>query len=538
MQHAQQSFIKGVAILSLAAFLSKLLGAVYRVPYQNITGDSGMFVYGTIYPLYSAILIIATAGFPVAISKLVSERLAQGNKQEAERIFEIALLMMGFIGGTLFFSTFIGAPTIASWMGSKALLTIPIQAVSFSFLVIPIISAVRGYFQGYQNMIPTAVSQVVEQLVRVTIILLAAWVCMTHGFGVVYAGAGAMMGAFGGGLVALLVLYAYWSREKMILKQSDLMPMQKVKNRRILYAIFKIALPISLGSLVIPFYALVDSFTIINTLTHTGWMMEEVIQIKGIYDRGQPLLQFASFFATAIALSIVPAIASTLAHNQTYQSQAKGILALRLTLLFGFPASIGLAVVMEPINIMLFKDSAGSSALAILALTTIFSTLGITSTAILQGLGFVTRPVWNLMIGVFFKVGLNLLLIPVWGIHGAAVASICGYAIAIWLNLRILRRNFAISLPIQIWLKNSIAVAVMAISVYSVSLLLQMITRNIGFIRLEMTIVVLGCVVIGSFVYLLAVVRIGLLTRIDFEKIPKLKEKILPFLDKWGMISK
>lgn len=540
MAQVQQSFVKGAAILGLAALFSKILGAVYRIPYQNITGNEGMYVYQQVYPLYGVLLILATAGFPIAISKLVSERLAAGDSAGAKRVFQIATGTLFITGCIFFILLFLGAGQVAEWMGSRELLTLPIQTVSFALLIVPTMSAVRGYFQGYQNMTPTAVSQVVEQIIRVTTILVLSWYFMEYGWGFVYAGAGAVFGAFTGAAASLFVLLLFWQKMKAESEDGWISSSGKEKKEStalIIRHILLLSLPICLGSLVLPLFGLVDSFTVANLLVENQWTVQAAIEGKGIYDRGQPLIQFAAFFATAISLSIVPAIAEAKVRGDEKEVSVRAALALRLTWMIGVPASVGLAVIAMPTNVMLFKDAAGSDALSILAFTTIFSTLGVTSAGILQGLGLFFLPARNLLIGVGVKLFLNLWLIPLWDIRGAAVATVVAYAVATILNLLAIPgivnrfaqgRNFIG--------KVFIAVGWMAGATYIAMFGVQVVVLEFLSYRLAMTVTSLSAVVAGALVYFWSLFRLELLTREDIEKVPKLKKKILPILDKWRLL--
>lgn len=273
MEQGKQSFMKGAAILAVAAFITKLLGAIYKIPYQNITGNEGMFVYQQVYPLYSTLLTVATAGFPIAVSKLVSERLAWGDEEGAQRIFRVTSVILSLSGLVMFFLLYGGAPVVAGWMGSRELLTLPIQAVSTALLVVPIMSVIRGYFQGRHNMTPTAVSQVVEQGVRVVTILTLAWWFTAEGYGVVFAGTGAVFGAFTGAVAGLLVLLFYWHRSR---KRMDKIPsshssVSRESPRNLVRRLVVLSIPISLGALVLPLFSLADSFTVANLLKAGGW---------------------------------------------------------------------------------------------------------------------------------------------------------------------------------------------------------------------------------------------------------------------------
>ncbi len=533
MAQVRQSFVKGAAILGLAALLSKLLGAAYRIPYQNITGNEGMYVYQQVYPLYSALLILATAGFPTAVSKLVSERLAEGDADGAKKVFRLASVTLFVTGCLLFALLFFGAGQVAEWMGSRQLLTLPIQTVSFALLIVPFTSALRGYFQGQQNMVPTAVSQVVEQTIRVTTILVLSWYFIEMGYGFVYAGAGAVFGAFTGAVGSLIVLVIYLRKNQPVAIPT-VQPAKQVRTRQTIANILTLSLPICIGSLVLPLYSLVDSFTVANLLVWNGWASDAAIEAKGIYDRGQPLIQFASFFATAVSLSIVPAIAET--KKDQRKAAERAALALRLTWMFGLPASLGLAVIALPANVMLFEDAAGSDTLAILAFATVFSTLGLTSAGILQGMGKVYLPALNLFIGVAVKLLLNVWLVPLWDIRGAAVSTVAAYAVASLLNLWALRPMLLASKSGRKTAgKTMLAAGWMAGITFVVMIILQKNISNLLPYRMAMSITSLLSMVTGAYIYLKALVRFGLLTRSDLEKVPALKKKLLPVLDKWRL---
>lgn len=541
MTRGKQSFMKGAAILGVAALFTKLLGAVYRVPYQNITGNEGMFVYQQVYPLYSTLLILATAGFPIAISKLVSERLARGDVVGAQRIFRVTATALSVTGLFFFLLLFMSAPVIAGWMGSRELLTLPIQAVSFALLIVPLMSVIRGYFQGHQNMTPTAASQVAEQSVRVTTILLLSWWFMSTGAGVVYAGAGAVFGAFTGAVAGLMLLLIYWGRNRRLEKEqaaekpASLSPQKEESAWSIFKTLMALSIPISIGALVLPLFSLVDSFTVANLLEWAGFATAAAIEGKGVYDRGQPLIQFASFFATALSLSIVPAVAEARIRGEERKVRERSSLALRLTLLMGLPASVGLAVVAGPTNVMLYKDDAGTAALAILAFTALFSTLGMTSSGILQGVGEVGLPARNLLIGVGVKLGLNLLFIPLWDIRGAALATVIGYAVATTLNLIALRGKMGNLFHLRrTGFAMAVATGLMVAAVVGTMKGAMGLTAEWESARLAMTVASLSGVTAGAMVYGAAALMLGVMEHRELERIPKIGARLAGLLDQYG----
>ena len=541
-----QSFVKGAAILGAAAFISKLLGVFYRIPYQNMTGDEGLYIYQQVYPLYSTLLVLATAGFPIAVSKLVSERLALGDTYGAKRVFRLSSTVLTATGVFFFCILFFGAEIIAEWMGNPDMLTLPIQSVSFALLIVPTMSVMRGYFQGHQNMVPTAVSQVTEQFVRVFTIIVAAYWVMSKGMDLVYAGAGAVFGAVTGALAAFVTLLFYWRRNQNMQRELaatatvDRAAYERESNATVVKRILYYAIPICFGSLVLPLLGLVDSFTVANLLERIqGLNSLEAAALKGVYDRGQPLIQFSAFFATALSLAIVPAVSEALAKGQHALVALRAEIALRITFLFGLPASVGLAVIAEPTNILLYENGRGSLALAVLAFTTVFSTLGVTSSGILQGLGLVLLPARNLFVGVLVKLLFNLVLIGPLGIVGAAIATVAAYTVSTALNLWAIVRRIK---PNIYWreflLKPMLAAILMAASVFAVMAGVRFALEGaLSSLRLAMLVTVITSVVTGVVVYTLILFRSGAISREDLQSVPRLNRKLSPWLEKFRLLK-
>lgn len=541
-EKASVQFVKGAAILGVAGLVSKLLGAVYRIPYQNIAGDIGLYVYMQVYPLYTTLLILATAGFPIAISKIVSERVAVGDAIGARRAFRVASLALIVLGLFFFLLLYAGAPLVAAFMGDGHLTT-PLRAVAWSLPLVPMAAILRGYFQGHQNMMPTGVSQVVEQLIRVIFILLTAFWAMSQYQDAYLAGTGAVFAAFPGGAAAVLVLLWYWRKDKqgrqLVAEQGQSQGVAAWTNRQILRSLLFYALPICMGALVLPLIPLVDSITVVNMLQWSG-MPEDLAKLaKGAFDRGQPLIQFGTFFATSLSLALVPAISEAVAQRQHQMIASRSEVAIRLTFLLGLPASFGLALLAEPINVMLYGDTNGTEALAVQSFTIVFATLSISSAGILQGLGRVMRPARNLFIGVVVKLILNLVLVPIWGITGGAMSTVLAYLVAMGLNVLAVKKYTGAAIGIrQTVLKPLISVLIMSVVVIVVewgasSLLGSAAVPQ----RLFHTVVGLLAVGCGALVYLLALLRTGGLTRTDIQFLPKGK-RIASLLSKLHLLPK
>jgi stage V sporulation protein B len=539
-EKASVQFVKGAAILGAAGLVSKLLGAVYRIPYQNIAGDIGLYVYMQVYPLYTTLLILATAGFPIAISKIVSERVAVGDVLGARKAFRVASVTLVVLGFFFFALLYGGAPLIARLMGDEHLVT-PLRAVAWSLPIVPMAAILRGYFQGHQNMMPTGVSQVIEQLIRVVFILLAAYWAMSVYQDAYLAGTGAVFAAFPGAVAAVLVLLWYWKKDKQagpigegVTQSADVAVWG---NRQVLRSLVFYALPICMGALVLPLIPLVDSLTVVNMLQWSG-MEEGLAKVaKGAFDRGQPLIQFGTFFATSLSLALVPAISEAVAQRQYRLIAGRSEVAIRLTFLLGLPASVGLALLAEPINVMLYGDDKGTEALAIQAFTILFATLSIASAGILQGLGRVMRPARNLLIGVVVKLVLNLALVPFWGIAGAAFATVMAYLVAMGLNvLGVVKYTKARISWRQIAGKPFLSVLIMSVVVLVVEWGCMLLLHDaIPSSRLAYTLVGLAAVGSGAVVYLLALLKTGGLTRADIRFLPK-GARIAALLERFGLL--
>ena len=197
--------MQGVFVLTAASFVAKLLSAIYRVPYQNFAGDEGFYVYQQVYPIYGIAMTLALSGLPQFISKYVAE---QKEPREQRRALEELFPLISAFGLILWALFFFSSQPLANWMGDRNLAPL-IQVVSFTFIIMPFLSITRGEFQGKLLMVPTAVSQVLEQLIRVCVIVVAAWSFKQFGWDVYYTGKVAMSGALVGGIAAVLVLWYY-----------------------------------------------------------------------------------------------------------------------------------------------------------------------------------------------------------------------------------------------------------------------------------------------------------------------------------------
>ncbi|TKI56590.1 polysaccharide biosynthesis protein [Brevibacillus antibioticus] len=443
-------FLAGALILAIAGILSKVIGMFYRIPLQEIVGDRGLGLYQEVYPLYLTFLILATAGVPVALSRVIAEALAEGKQGSIGQILARSMVMMGAIGLVLFGLLYISSPLIAKLMGNPHLIE-PIRAISMSLLFVPLIAVIRGFFYGHQKMLFVGLSQIVEQTLRVVFILVASLYLVSLGedTDTVITGVnfGTMISTFLSlGFLALLM----WlhNRKNSVFSGAEWGRLTWWYDRAFFASMWRIAWPICISALVIPIFSLTDSFLAINIFRYI-WNVDGLTADTwfGIYSRGGPLLQMASLFGSSIALSIVPAIAEAIRQKDQERITTLTKLSLRFAWLIGLPAGLGLTAVAEGANLALYGDMEGTRAMAILGITAIPLSLLLATNGILQGIGKEKIPARHLLYGVIVKVLATLVFTSMFGMDGLSLSWLVATAFVCVLNMRVINRY--VSIPIN-----------------------------------------------------------------------------------------
>jgi stage V sporulation protein B len=518
----KKSFVKGAAILAAAGLLSKLIGALFRIPMMNIIGSTGMAYYQMAYPIYSFLLIISTAGIPTAISKIVAENIALGNYRDAHRVFQLSVRLMLITGVTSFLIFAACSKLTARIMGAEGAYY-SIFAISPSLIFVTLLSSFRGYFQGMQYMTPTALSQILEQLGKLVLGLLFASMYISKG--PEYGAAGAVIGVtLSEGAALALVMGMYRRKRKEMVHQIKHSPRQRFRlsNRSILSRLILISFPITIGASIMPLVGVADSLIVVNRLIQIGFGKEQATDLYGLLTGGaNPLINFPAVLTIAMAMSLVPAISESYASKDYKSISQKTETGIRLTLLLGLPAAAGIGVLARPISALLYGSlpeaeiTATGEILAILAIGVVFLTLVQTLTAILQGMSKMTIPVRNLAIGALFKVVVTYVLVGNHQFHvkGAAIGTVICYGIAALLDLAAVIRYSRLKMRVVDFIvKPVIAVVVMAGAVYfSYGFLENLLGGNKA---------TLLAVVAGVVIYALVLLVIGAVSRDDFETLP------------------
>lgn len=514
--HHLEAIWKGAMILTVAGILVKVLSAAYRVPFQNIVGDVGFYIYQQVYPFYGIAIILSTYGFPVVISKLIAEHPEVNKTEAAKKIGTISFVFLLFLGGLLFLVLYFGADAMAGMMGDSELTQL-IGIVAFSFLLMPFLSVGRGMFQGRGEMTPTAVSQVSEQLIRVCTILVLSYLLVKQGHSLYEVGAGAMVGSVGGGLAAVAVLFFFYQRHQAMVKHQKNPPVF-FSTGSIVKALVLQGFTICISSLLLVLFQMVDSFSVYAYLVENGSSPDEAKLLKGIYDRGQPLIQLGTVVATAFSLSLVPYITRAKTHGSLSEMKDKMMISIRVSIAIGAAASVGLAWLIRPVNTMLFSNGNGSGVLLVLGFSILFCSIALTASAILQGLGHAYLPAFYVLAGVLVKILLNVAFIPGFQTMGAALSTLlASFVVASGLLLEIKRKT-----GITIMEKAYIYPLLVSIALMSATLavFLEGSLALVGSSRLLASAQSLIGVMLGGIVFLFVLIKNNYFTKTELSFLP------------------
>lgn len=459
------NFLKGALILSIAGAISKVLGAVYRIPLARWLGGEGMGLYQMAYPIYTTILALATAGVPVAISVLVSKKETEGINGDSKRIFRVSLLMLFIFGIILSLLVIQFAHFLAGTVLHEPRAYYPIVAVAPAIFFAGLMSVFRGYFQGQQWMLPTAVSQVIEQLFRVTAVLILALLLLPRGLE--YAAAGATFGAVVGGVVGLIVLiifYVFYQKKK----KGEPVRYGQETSFNLAGEIIRLAVPVSFGAVVLPLVQMLDAIIVPGRLAAIGYTTSQATSLYGqLSGMAAVLISLPTIFTIAISTSLVPAISEAKAQKDYVGLNNRLNYGIRAGMIISLPCAAGLYVLAAQICDLLYAAPEAGIPLEVLAFSTIMLAAFQLSSAGLQGIGRPEIGMRNLIITGCLKVVFNYSLtsVPALNIQGAAIGTVLAFAVGSLLNLYYLKRYTGIHYEMGRLLKLTLITLAMGVSV-------------------------------------------------------------------------
>lgn len=577
----KQSYLKGAFILVLANALVKVIGALFKIPLANIIEEEGMAIFNTAYNLYACMFVIATAGLPVAVSKMVSSSLAKKNYAEVNKIFKAAVSLLSLIGvaGTLIL--FLGAKAFVGLADSPSSY-LSVLAISPAIFFVALLSAFRGYFQGYSDMVPTALSEVTEALGKLVIGLALAYVLMPTG--VVNASAGAVLGVTAGTFFALLIMvitYVVRKRNNKVLSGSAA---ESRSTKTIFIDLVKIAIPITIGAAVMSLTNVIDVVMIrqrLQTIMVTQEMANSLTEYYGLSKAeviiGQlmrvkpseilygsysgyaiPMFNLPPTIVMSLSMSVVPFISAAFAVKNMGEVKKLSESTVRITMLFSAPCAVGLSVLSQPILATVYNNARAASMLGILGYAVIFVSLVSVTTAMLQGAGYVMVPVRNMVIGAAVKIITNYILIaiPSVNIGGAPISTnLCYITIAI-LNILSVKKIMKSDLSLSgLVIRPAIACGAMGVGAFfayqgaAKFLGAQMLDLSLNFLpqsapftpvlsseRVKIIIALGVAICVAVIIYGIMTFALRLIKRDDVLMLPK-GEQLTRLLDRFHLLS-
>ncbi|WP_025707618.1 putative polysaccharide biosynthesis protein [Paenibacillus graminis] len=527
MSTKKESFVKGTLILAAAALVARVLGLAQRVPLEHLFNDIGNASFTQANNVYLMLLPLATAGIPSPLSKMVSERYALNRPHEAQQVYRAALIFAAVVGVLMSTILYIAAPYYAEYSKVPES-TLAIRAIAPALLLFPMIAMMRGYFQGRNNMMAGGISQIIEQIARVSTAILLAFILLRQGYSNTWMAAGASFGSVLGSIGAFGVMLYYAvklrrSEEQKALYESS---QARIPLLKIYKDIFKLSIPIVLSSVTVPVVNFIDTSFIVPLLSgQIG--REAATQALGIFgSRAQSVAGIPPVLSIALSTSLIPIISAAYARREEAHLKRQITLALRISILTGTPIVLSLVVAAYSVNGLLFSSLDGSGIVAMLTLGTIFQITMMTTNSILLGMGKARISMYYVLAGLLVKFGSNFLLSRLFGIYGIIAATALCFIVITLLNLRMLKTVVPFEILGKRW--GGFAVAVLAAGGigYGLNEAGQLLTRMMP----DRLAFLITCLVVGAavvIVYLVLLIVLGVLSRQEIAGYPRPLQKLL-----------
>ncbi len=529
---SNSKFLKGTLILTASSIVVKIIGSLNWIILSRVLGGEGIGLYQMGFPIYLMAITVSSAGVPVAISIITSEKLAKKDYRGAKRVFTVSLRLLLLTG--LFFSSalFFGADfLINQHIIRDARAYYSIIALAPAVFFVTFLASFRGYLQGWQIMTPTATSEVVEQLTRVITMLVFADLFMPYGLA--YAAGGASMGAGVGAICALLVLMWFYRRlkkrlQKEMEEQDTNVPQESAGH--IIKRLLRLALPVSLTSLMLPIGANLDLLIVPQRLEVAGFNVRHATELFGyLTGMAVPLVNLATIFTAAMTISLVPSISESKALHNLAAIREKIRIAFRVAMIITFPCFMGLYFLGEKVASLIYNAPKAAGAIETMSIGILFLGMHQISTGILQGLGKTSIPVMNMILACIIKVLLSwhFTAIPELGIKGASLATVADFAVAAIINMAFIYKYTGYTFSLTTIICPMIASGIMGCVIYFVLAL----TESLG----------MWCVLFAMAAaiptYAIALTAVGGLTRKDLENVPFVGRRVLAIGERFGMFK-
>ena len=530
------TLIKGTAILTLGLFLSKVLGIIYVIPFYSMVGEENIGLYQYAYIPYNLMLSLAISGAPIAFSKFVAKYNSLGDYETGRRLLKSGLLTMLITGFVSFLALYLFAGPLAELtidenekVHSVQDIKEVIQWVSFALIVVPFMSLFRGFFQGYNFMMPTAVSQLIEQIVRIVFLLAGAYLVLnvfggTEGTAVQFAVLSAFIGALGG----VLVLFYYWKKRKPEYDElrKNSVESYDVRLRDMYKEIAIYAVPVVFLGIANPLFQFIDMLTFNNAMASTDGAANSSIYLSMLNFTAHKLVMIPVMLATGFSMALIPLITKYFTTNQHASVNRTLDQAFQILLFLTLPAVVGMTLLSAELYHIFYEISdAGAEILAhYLPVAILFALFPVTA-SILQGINQQKWIILNLLTGLLLKLALNIPLIKLFETDGAIAATIIGYVVAIGMNLVVIKvtLKYKSDMVLRRLVLISIMSAAMAAAIYGTLAVLDLFLGMDTKLHSVARILIVGAV--GGAVYGFLGLKTGIAQKLLGERLTKYTKK-------------
>ncbi len=475
----KQTFIQGAMILLAAGIINRILGFIPRIALPRVIGAEGVGIYQLSYPFFIVLVTLITGGIPLAVAKLVAEADTGANRYSPQRILQVSLSFTLTLGVVFMFLCIIFAPWVTKYVLTDERVYHTFVSMSPMIAIIAVSAVYRGYFQGKQNMMPTAISSIVETIIRIVCVIWFAWLLLPHG--IAQAAAGAMLGALVGEFGGMLVLLWKYSRQKKELPLAKHQNMSNLSSKRIttetpvmkdtdttqtglIRRLLAISVPVTAGRLVGSLSYLAETIVTAQSLALAGISKGlATAQYGALQGMIIPLLLLPGALTSSLATSLVPSLSEASAQGDRALIHKRMHQALRLALVTGAPFSVFMYVLAEPMCLVLYNDASIGSMLKLMAPFALFIYIQAPLQAALQALDRPGKALLNTFIGAVIKITLILTLAsrPEYGIFGAVIAICVNSTVVTLLHAQSVRKLLQFRFKIMDWVKTGAGMFIM-----------------------------------------------------------------------------
>lgn len=575
----KQGYLQGAFILAMATIIVKIIGAFFKMPLSNLLGGVGGSYFTAAYTIFNIIYSLAVAGFPVAISKMVSENMVLGRYKDVKKVLRVSLVIFSISATICFFIMFFGAGTFSHMIkldGAKR----SIMALSPAIIFTCVMAAYRGYYQGLQNMYPTAISQVIEALTKLGFGILFSYATQKYAVGVyeqtgkvfgtvienyndamieisTYSAAAAILGITVSTLMGLIFIYLrhLFVGDKITKQQLQNSP--KAKSAKITaYKMLSIAIPICLGAIAVNITTFIDTVSVMSRLEKAMAENSQLIlsMFDGLIPKDLPVSEVASYLygsysmfsvsifnlvpalTATIGISALPMVSAAFAKRNRSEIKTGVDSVLRVTAMIAIPAGIGISFMAEPITQLLYYERPMEAQIAAMLLRTlgvsaILVALTATLNSMLQAIGKVTVPVKLMIFGGIIKLAINYIFVAIPSLNIIAVTwgTLACYTFLVVMSMFILYKNIRSKFDfVSVILKPSFCGILCGLSAWV----------SYDFINKfwQSKLVLFISIIIGGLIYAISMILVKGIQKSDVLFLPK-GEKIAKVLEKYSIIG-